>query len=101
MAVGGGPLGDFWRTELERESSQFRDRLRFIWSDEMSYAAMLQRVSTLPARSVIYFTSTFEVDADGATYSTERVLDDLRARANDPMFGMLASSSDAERWVAG
>ena len=91
VVVGGGPLGRFWRGVLGRESNQFRDRLQFIWSDGMSYAAMLQRASTLPARSVVFFTSTFEADADGATYSTERVLADLRARANAPIFGLLSA----------
>ena len=90
VVVGGGSLGRFWRAVLDQESSQFRDRLRFIWSDGMSYAAMVQRASSLPPRSVIFFTSTYEVDADGATYSTERVLADLRARANAPIFGMLS-----------
>ena len=88
VVVGGGAIGRFWRGELERESSQFHGRLRFIWPDNMSYAAMLQRASTLPAHSVIFFTSTFESDAVGATYSAERVLDDLHARANAPIVGM-------------
>jgi len=91
VVVGGGPLGQFWRGVLGRESTQFRDRLKFMWADGMSYAGMLQRASTLPPRSVIFFTSTFETDADGATYSTERVLADLRARANGPIFGLLSA----------
>ncbi len=90
MVVGGGALSRFWRGVLEQESSQFRERLQFLWPDGMSYAAMLQRASTLPARSVIFFTSTFEVDAEGATFSTERVLADLRERANAPIFGVLS-----------
>jgi PAS domain S-box-containing protein len=90
VVVGGGELGRFWRGVLEGESTRFRDRLHFIWPDGMAYAAMLQRASTLPARSVVFFTSTFEIDADGAMYSTERVLADLRARANALIFGMLS-----------
>lgn len=90
VVVGGGSLGRFWRTVLDQESRQFRDHLRFIWPDAMSYAAMLQQASSLPPRSVIFFTSTYEVDANGATYSTERVLADLHARANAPIFGMLS-----------
>jgi PAS domain S-box-containing protein len=90
VVVGGGPLGRFWRTVLDQESSQFRGRLRFIWPDGMSYAAMLQRASSLPAGSVVFFTSTFEVDGNGSTNATERVLADLRARANAPIFGMLS-----------
>ena len=88
VVVGGGSLGRFWRTVLGQESGHFRNRLRFIWPDAMSYPAMLQQASSLPAHSVIFFPSTYEVDADGATYSTDRVLADLRARANAPIFGM-------------
>jgi PAS domain S-box-containing protein len=91
VVVGGGPLGRFWRGVLGRESSQFVERLQFIWADGMPYASLLQRAATLPPRSVVFFTSTFEADADGATYSTERVLADLRARANAPIFGLLSA----------
>ena len=91
VVVGGGVLGRFWRSVLEQESSPFHDRLRFIWPDGKPYAAMLHEASTLPERSVIFFTSTFEVDADGATFSTERVLADLHERANAPVFGMLST----------
>lgn len=90
VVVGGGALGTFWRGVLGRESGKYRD-LQFLWADGMTYAEILQRVSTLPSRSVVFFTSTFEVDTDGATYSTERVLADLRARANAPIFGFLST----------
>jgi signal transduction histidine kinase len=86
MVLGAGELGRFWRQEFERESGRFRGRVSFLWSDGMSYAEILHRASTLPPRSAIYFT-TLEVDAQGTTYSTERVLTDLRARANAPLFG--------------
>jgi PAS domain S-box-containing protein len=90
VVAGAGPLGRFWRNEVGRESGLFRDRLQFIWADGMSYSAVLQRASTLPARSAIFFAGVFEADADGATYTTERVLADLRARANAPVFGLLS-----------
>ena len=86
VILGAGNLGRFWRQELGSDSRRFGSRLRFIWSDGMSYAEMLQRASTLPPRSVICFLS-MDVDAEGATYPTERVLGDLRARANAPVFG--------------
>ena len=92
VVLGAGPLSRLWRSEFEREAGQFRDRLRFIWPGGMSYAAILQQASSLPAHSAIFFHPAFEVDADGATYSTERVLADLRARANAPLF----SSQSAE-----
>src|SRR5262245_47571344 len=53
MVMGSGELGRFWRREFERESARFRG-LRFLWADEMSYAEILQRASTLPPRSAVY-----------------------------------------------
>jgi len=86
VVMGSGELGQFWRREFERESGRFAGRLRFLWADGMSYAQILQRASTLPPRSAIFFAS-LDVDAQGTTYPTERVLTDLRARANAPLFG--------------
>jgi signal transduction histidine kinase len=86
VIMGSGELGRFWRQEFARESEAFRDRLHFIWPDGLSYAQMLQRASTLPPRSAIFFVSV-DVDAQGATYPTQRVLTDLRAKANAPVFG--------------
>jgi signal transduction histidine kinase len=85
LVMGSGELGRFWREQFERESARFR-RLRLLWADGMSYGQILQRASTLPPRSAIYFLS-LDVDAQGTSYSTERVLTDLRARANAPVFG--------------
>ena len=85
LVMGSGELGRFWRQEFERESVRF-PKLRFLWADALTYAQILQRASTMPARSAIYFLS-LDVDAQGTTYPTERVLTDLRARANAPVFG--------------
>jgi len=86
VMLGAGDLGRFWRREFETEFHRFGSRLRFIWPDGMSYAQMLQRAATLPPRSAIFFIS-IDLDADGTNYPTGRVLDDLRARANAPVFG--------------
>ncbi len=86
VVMGSGELGRFWRHEFARESGQFRDRLRFLWADGLSYAEMLQRAATLPPQSAIFFVSV-DVDAQGATYPTQSVLADLRAEANAPVFG--------------
>lgn len=86
VVIGSGELGRFWRQEFERESSRFAPRVRFVWAEGLSYSEMLHRAATLPPRSAIYFTS-FDVDGEGTTYPTERVLADLRARATAPVFG--------------
>ena len=38
MVIGSGSLGQFWRRELESEFTRFRDRVTFVWSDELSLA---------------------------------------------------------------
>ena len=86
VMLGAGALGRFWRREFEAEFHRFDNRLHFIWPDGMSYAQMLQRAASLPPRSAIFFIS-IDLDADGTNYPTGRVLEDLRARANAPVFG--------------
>lgn len=86
VIMGSGELGRFWRQEFGRAAAAFGDRIRVMWSDGLSYSQMLQRASTMPPRSAVYFLSV-DVDAQGTTYTTERVLTDLRARANAPVFG--------------
>ncbi len=83
VVIGTGALGRFWRSEVESASIA---GVRLIWPDGLSYAAMLERAATLPPRSAIYFHS-FDVDAESATYSGQRVLADLHERVTTPIFG--------------
>ncbi len=85
MVVGSGELGRFWRQEFGPDAARSRG-LRLLWADNLSYTEMLERASMLPARSAIYFLS-LDVDVQGTAYSNERVLSDLHARANAPVFG--------------
>jgi signal transduction histidine kinase len=86
MVTGSGPLGRFWRQQLEDEFQRFGNRVRFIWSDESSLAEILRRVSRLPPDSAIFFMS-FTTDALGGAYPEDRVLDEIHAVANAPLFG--------------
>ena len=79
MVMGSGQLGAFWHRELEAEFKRFRDRLTFIWSDDLSFAEILRRCASLPGHSAILYV-TFGTDAQGGAYADERVLADLRAR---------------------
>ena len=85
MVVGSGVIGKFWRHRLEEQFSRFHDRLAFNWSDNMSLSEILQRCSTLPANSAIFY-FTFGTDASGAAYADERVMAELHATANAPLF---------------
>ena len=85
MVIGSGAIGKFWRHRLEEEFSRFQGRLTFVWSDDLSLQEILRRCSTLPENSAIFFL-TLGTDATGVAYADERVLADLHATANAPLF---------------
>jgi signal transduction histidine kinase len=86
MLAGSGPIGRFWRQKLETEFARFRDRVTFIWSDEMSLQDILRRCASLPGHSAIVYL-TLGTDAQGGAYADEQVLAALHATANAPLFG--------------
>ena len=85
MVMGSGSIGRFWRQELEGPFRRFDDRLTFVWSDELSFPELLLRVASLPDDSAIFYI-TFGTDAAGAAYADERVMAELHAAANAPLF---------------
>jgi hypothetical protein len=85
MVIGSGEIGRFWRREFEEQFKRFHDRLTFIWSADLSFPEILRRCASLPANSAIFYL-TFGTDAAGAAYADERVLADLHATANAPLF---------------
>jgi signal transduction histidine kinase len=85
MISGSGDIGKFWRKRLEELFSRFRGRVQFIWSDDLSLPEILDRCSKLPENSAIFFL-TLGTDATGAAYADERVMADLYAAANAPLF---------------
>jgi len=86
IVAGSGLQGRFWRRQLEDQfNTRFHDRLTFVWLDDLSLQELLRRVASLPANSAI-FHLTFGADASGAAYADERVLADLHAAANAPLF---------------
>jgi signal transduction histidine kinase len=88
VVLGSGPHGRFWRRELDRDLERFRGRVTFTWSDELTLTGLLNRVATLPPRSAVYFLS-FGTDTLVGAYAEDRVLADIHAAANAPLFGVL------------
>ena len=86
MVLGSGQIGQFWHRELEGQFSRFRDRLTFIWLDDLSLPEVLRRCASLPDHSAIFYL-TFGTDAAGAAYADARVVADIHAAANAPLFG--------------
>ena len=101
MVIGSGPIGKFWRHRLEDQFGRFRDRLTFVWSDDLSLPEILQRCSSLPAHSAIFYV-TVGTDASGAAYADERVLADLHGKANAPLFAAHSVHlGSGASWAAG
>ena len=73
--------------ERSRTSSRdFKDRLTFLWSNDLTFQEILRRCANLPPGSAIVYLNLMN-DAQGGTYADERVLADLHATANAPLFG--------------
>ena len=113
MVMGSGPLARLWRQEVEKGFGRFHDRVKFAWSDDMSLAEILRRCASLPEHSAIFYL-TFGADATGTAYADERVIAELHATANAPLFapysvylgsgvvgGRLMSVDDLSRDTAG
>ena len=77
MVMGSGELGKFWHRVLEEEFKRFRDRLTFVWFDDLTLAELLRRCASLPDNSAIFYVM-FATDAAGAAYADDRVFADLR-----------------------
>ena len=89
VVTGSGQIGRFWQRELENAFGRFHDRLTFVWFDDLSLEEILRRCASLPDNSAIFFVS-FGTDATGAAYADERVVADLHAQANAPVFAGLS-----------
>ena len=87
MVMGSGLLSQFWRQQFDEGFRRFHDRLTFVWSEELSLSEILRHSANLPRDSAIFYL-TFGTDAQGGAYADDRVLADLHATANAPLFGM-------------
>jgi signal transduction histidine kinase len=81
------PLRQFWRAELEREHQRFNARLTFGWSHDLSFQDLLRQAATLPPNSAIFYIF-WSVDRDGTQMTQERVLTELHAAADAPIFAL-------------
>ena len=77
----------FWRPYLEDQFRRFRDRLTFVWFDDLSLPNLLRRSASLPRDSAIFYL-TFGTDADGRAYPDELVFAAFHETANAPVFGV-------------
>ena len=99
MVLGSGMLNKFWRPQLENEFRRFQDRVTFVWSGDLSFSEILRRCADLPRHSAIIYLS-FGTDASGTAFADERVLAELHAKSNAPLFALHSPLSGTELSVA-
>ena len=86
VVVGGSPLDQFWKKEMQREFEVFANRLTFTWADQYSFDELLQRASALPPHWAILYT-LFAVDSIAGPYGQEQALAEVHRVAKAPIFG--------------
>ena len=87
VVVGSSQIEQFWLQETKRDFARFGDRLQFIWTNELSFAEIVERSRTMPADSAIFF-AILAVDGKGEPRVDGSTLAELHAVANVPMFAL-------------
>ena len=87
VVVGASQVEKFWLQEMKREFRRFGDRLEFTWTNELSFAEIVERCRTMPAQSAIFF-AILALDGRGEPRVGGDTVPSLHANANAPMFGL-------------
>jgi signal transduction histidine kinase len=85
VVVGTSPIEKFWKEAIGKEAEPLSNRIRFSWSDDLSFDELLKHGAALPARSAIFW-ELMIVDAAGVVHEGETPLRRLSAVANAPVF---------------
>ena len=87
VVVGNSPVERYWTSELRRDLQPFAVRVNIMWFNDLTFGEMLERAASMPPRSAIFWFLLSE-DAAGVPYSQDRALEEMRAVAVVPIFGM-------------
>ena len=85
IVLGASPLERYWKKQIQVEVEPLKERVSFIWFNDLSFEEMLNRVSTLPPNSAVFF-ATMAVDAKGVPQMDPRVFSRFRDASNAPIF---------------
>ena len=85
IVLGASPLERYWKEQIRSAVEPLNDRVSFIWFNDLSFDEMLQRISTLPPRSAVFF-GVLTVDAKGVPLIDGQVFSRFRKVSNAPMF---------------
>ncbi|WP_024506062.1 ATP-binding protein [Bradyrhizobium sp. ARR65] len=85
VVIGDSPNERFWIAEMNRKLEPLRDRVQFVFLNNLSFEDVLKRAASLPPHSAIWWNQP-QVDAVGAVHEGERALKELYAVADAPIF---------------
>jgi PAS domain S-box-containing protein len=84
IVVGATPLEHLWQEAFKKAAEPLAGRIKFTYYNDISFNHMLERVSTLPPNSYIFFLLLLR-DVDGVTLKSDDALRRLHQVANAPM----------------
>lgn len=85
IICGSSPNDDALRALIRDELSQHQGRVTFTFLTGLPLAGLLQRVSSLPPRTIVLFAS-FTKDADGRSFFPNSLLAEVARKANAPTY---------------
>jgi signal transduction histidine kinase len=85
VVVGTSPIEKFWKEAIGKDVEPLANRIKFSWTDDLSFEALLKRASALPPHSAIFW-ELMIVDAAGVVHEGGTPLTRLHAVANAPIF---------------
>ena len=87
VIIGTSRVEQFWGQQMQREFARFSDRLRFSWTNQLSFDAIKKRSQTMPVHSAIFF-ALLSVDGKGEPQVDGDTLRSIHAVANAPLFAL-------------
>jgi signal transduction histidine kinase len=87
MVVGTSPIERFWKEAIRKELEPLAGRINLLWTDELSFEALLKHAAALPPQSAILYV-LFIVDAAGVVQEGDVPLARLNAVTKAPIFSL-------------
>jgi signal transduction histidine kinase len=85
VVIGNSPNERFWIDVLQRDLQPLKDRVQFVFFNDLSLQEILKRAASLPPNSAIWWNQP-HVDGVGAVHEGEHALKALYSVANAPIF---------------
>src|SRR5215831_6324729 len=85
VVVGTSPIEKFWKEAIRKELEPLSSRIKFSWTDHLSFDDLLKQAAALPPQSAIFW-ELMIVDAAGVVHEGGTPLARLHEATNAPIF---------------